>query len=98
MSEAETISQMHARVDAFEKKLEEQKAAFRERSSLIPESEKAYAEIQHARRELKQKLSKEAGVDWEELKLEFDCDMAILETRFDHWTRYNDLHFNRGKR
>jgi hypothetical protein len=97
MSETDTISQMHAKVDAFEKKLDEQKTAFHERGSLIPPTEATYAEIKQAKHDLKRKLD-EPGVDWEELKLEFERDMAILETRFDHWTRYNDLHFNRGKR
>lgn len=97
MSEAETVSQMHAKVDAFERKLEDQKKAFHDRGSLIPATEVAYEEIRKAKHELKKKLD-EPGVDWEELKLDFERDMAILETRFDHWARYNDLHFNRGKR
>lgn len=98
MSQTEAISQIHAKLDAFEKKLEAQKEVFHERGSLVPETKAGYEEIKRTNHELKQKLAVEQGVDWDELKLEFDRDMAILETRFDHWTRYNDLHFNRGKR
>jgi hypothetical protein len=98
MSETESISQMHARVDAFEKKLDEQRQRFEQRKSLVTQSQQGYSEIKQAKHELKQRLALKPGVDWEELKLEFERDMAILETRFDHWTRYNDLHFERGKR
>lgn len=98
MSEAESVSQMHARLEAFEKRLEEQKDQFDRRGSLIAPSKHGYSEIKTSKHELKQRLAVKPGVDWEELKLEFDRDMSILETRFDHWVRYNDLHYERGKR
>jgi len=98
MSETGSVSQMRARLDAFEKRLDEQKDQFERRGSLISQSSQGYSEIKQSKHELKQRLAVKPGVDWDELKLEFDRDMSILETRFDHWVRYNDLHYERGKR